>query len=73
MKNDLIEIFGSQLRWFSDLNRKHRLYVLYFVLSFFLLFTTVSDDNLLPLFCIALNFGNSVRLINYVPIDKLKN
>lgn len=73
MRNDLILLFGSQLSRFTGLRRKHRLYVLYFVLSFFLLFTTVSDNNSVSLFCIVLNFGNSIRLIKYVPIDKLED
>lgn len=73
MKNDLILLFGDQLHWFKGLCKKHRLYVLYFALSFSLLFTTMSDGSLVSLFCIVLNFGNSARLIKCVPIDKLKD
>lgn len=68
MKNDLIEIFGSQLRWFGNLSKEHRMYVIYFILSFCLLFTVVRDNSLV-LCVIVLNFGNSARLLKRVPND----
>lgn len=67
MRNDLIEIFGNQLRWFGNLSKEHRMYVIYFILSFCLLFTVAS--NLALLCVIVLNFGNSVRLLKRVPND----
>lgn len=67
MRNDLIEIFGNQLRWFRNLNKEYRMYVIYFILSFCLLFTVGS--NLVLLCVIVLNFGNSARLLKRVPND----
>lgn len=72
MKSDLILLFGSQLNWFAGLSGKHRIYVLYFILSFILLFTTV-NGNWAFLLCAALNFVVSTRLIKQVPIDKLED
>lgn len=69
MKSDLMNIFGMQIRWFSGLNVKQRAYVLYFLLSFSLLF--VVSESLEILFIIVLNFGNSVRLLRHVPSDGL--
>ena len=34
MKNDLLDIFGDELRKFAGLSRKQRLCVLYFCMSF---------------------------------------
>lgn len=71
MRNDLIKIFGSQLRWFGGLSKKHQLYVLYFVLSFILLFITSNSPVLL--LAIVLNFGNSARLLRLVSGDELED
>ena len=43
MKNELIALFGDQLRWFIHLNWKQRLCVLYFCLSFGILLSLVFD------------------------------
>lgn len=72
MKSDLLLLFGDQLRWFASLNRKHRFFVVYFLLSFFLL-CSASEENLLWVFFVVLNFGTSTRLIKQVPINKLKD
>ncbi|MFR5959973.1 MAG: hypothetical protein ACLUHA_13140 [Bacteroides stercoris] len=39
MKNDLLDIFGDELRKFAGLSRKQRLCVLYFCLSLAALLT----------------------------------
>ena len=68
-----MSLFGDQLRWFSRLNRKQRLCVLYICLNFFLIFS-VSEDNLLWAFFVVLNFGISVRLIKrHVPLSDLED
>lgn len=72
MRNDLIEIFSSQLRWFGNLSKEHQMYVIYFILSFCLLFTVVQDNSLVLLCAIVLNFGNSARLLKRVPSDELE-
>lgn len=72
MKSDLMEIFGTQIRWFAGLSMKQRLYVLYFCFSLTLL-VALSYDNLMLMSIIVLNFGNSARLIKQVPIDNLKD
>lgn len=72
MKNELIALFGNQVRWFVHLNWKQRLCVLYFCLIFFLIFS-VSEDNLLWALFVVLNFGVSVRLLKrHVPLSDLE-
>ncbi len=73
MKNELIALFGDQLRWFIHLNWKQRLCVLYFYLNFFLTFS-VSEDNLLWALFVVLNLGVSVRLLKrQVPLNDLED
>ena len=49
MKSDLMTLFGDQLRWFTRLNRKQRLCVLYFCLSFGILLSVVFDHPIIGL------------------------
>lgn len=73
MKRNLMTLFGDQLRWFARLNRKQRLCVLYFCLSFGILLSVVFDHPLLELL-VVLNFGASVRLIKrHVPLNDLED
>lgn len=73
MKSDLMSLFGDQLRWFIRLNRKQRLCVLYFCLSFGILLSLVFDHPLLEL-AVVLNFANSARLMKrHVPLDDLED
>nr|DAM10563.1 MAG TPA: hypothetical protein [Caudoviricetes sp.] len=72
MKRGLMTLFGDQLRWFIRLNRKQRLCVLYFCLSFGILLSVVFDHPL-PEFLVVLNFGVSARLIKrHVPLSGLE-
>lgn len=72
MKSELIALFGDQLCWFIRLNRKQRLYVLYFCLSFVILLSLVFDHPLLEL-AVVLNFGASAKLIKrHVPLNDLE-
>lgn len=72
MKSDLMTLFGDQLRWFTRLNRKQRLCVLYFCLSFGILLSVVFDHPLLEL-AVVLNFGASARLMKrHVPLNDLE-
>lgn len=72
MKSDLMTLFGDQLRWFTRLNRKQRLCVLYFCLSFGILLSVVFDHPLLEL-AVVLNFGTSARLMKrHVPLNDLE-
>ena len=70
MKRLLIYLLGKEdARWLLSLSHKHRLYMLYFLISFCGLF--VADEN--PLWVIALvvlNFGNAARLIRKVPLPE---
>jgi len=70
MKRFLIYLLGKDdTRWLLSLSLKHRLYMLYFLISFVSL--CIADEN--PLWLIALvvlNFGNSARLIRKVPLRK---
>ena len=67
MKNELIALFGDQLRKFTGLSRKQRLCVLGALLSVFFIHP-------LPELFIVLNFGNSVRLLKkHVPLNDLED
>lgn len=73
MKNDLLDIFGDELRKFAGLSRKRRLCVLYFCMSFGALLSVFFIHPLPELF-IVLNFGNSVRLLKkHVPLNDLED
>lgn len=71
MKNELHKLFKLELRWFGDLNKKQRLYVVYFLLSFILLFAITESVGLM--FAIVANFANSARLLKRVPLDGLED
>lgn len=71
MKNELQELFEPELRWFGGLNKEQRLYVVYFLLSFILLF--VVTENIGLMFAIVANFANSARLLKRVPLDGLED
>lgn len=72
MKNELMALFGDQLRWFMHLNYKQRLCVLYFCLSFGILLSLVFDHLLMEL-AIVLNLGFSVRLMKkHIPLNDLE-
>lgn len=57
----------KQYSWFQGLSVCHKVYVVYWLLSFFFLFVTCTPMWLYML--IVANFGNSVRLLKRVPID----
>jgi len=69
MKRFLIYLLGKDdARTLLRLSLKHRFYVLYFLLSFCTL--CVGDETSLWINAlVVLNFGNSVRLINRVPLN----
>jgi len=70
MKNELQKLFEPELRWFGGLNKEQRLYVVYFLLSFILLFAITENIGLMS--AIVANFANSTRLLKRVPINDLK-
>ena len=73
MKNELMALFGDQLRWFMRLNCKQRLCVLYFCLSFGILLSLVFDHPLLELL-VVLNLGDSAQLMKrQVPLTDLED
>ena len=72
MKSDLMEIFGTQIRWFTGPNVKQRFYVLYFLFSLSLPLL-VNCDSLALTFILVLNLGVSVRRLKYVPLDGLED
>lgn len=72
MKSDLMEIFGTQVRWFAGLDVKQRFYVLYFLFSFSLLLL-VNCDSLALTFILVLNFLGAVRRLKYVSLDGLED
>lgn len=72
MKNELMELFGPQIRWWRNLTGKQRLIVAYFLLSFFLVFS-VTDESLLWAFFVVLNFGLSSHLLKKIPTDGIED
>ena len=73
MKNDLLDIFGDELRKFAGLKRKQRFCVLYFCMSFGILLSIFFINPLLELL-VVLNFGISVRLLKkHVPLNDLED
>ena len=59
--------------WWRALTTQQKLYVAYFSISFLLVLGVAETESLGALFAAVLNFGNSVRLIKKVPIDKLED
>lgn len=59
--------------WWRTLTTRQKLYVVYFSISFLLVVGMAETESLGALFAAVLNFGNSVRLIKRVPIDKLED
>lgn len=59
--------------WWRSLATRQKIYVAYFFLSFLLVPGMSETESLGALFAAVLNFGNSVRLIKRVPIDKLED
>lgn len=59
--------------WWHALTTRQKLYVAYFSISFLLVVGMAETESLGALFAAVLNFGNSVRLIRKVPVDKLED
>ena len=66
------EELKKQYEWFMRLSVSHRVYVVYWLFSFLLLFGVNEHTHLSLCFLIVANFGNSVWLLRRVPIDNLK-
>lgn len=66
------ELFSDELAWWKSLTAKQKVYAGYFLFSFMLLLGTAEGNPLWLVMLIVLNFGNSVRLLKQVPMDKLK-
>jgi len=66
----LISILGkNDTRWLLSLSLKHRLYILYFLVSFCSLCIT-DENSLWVIVLVVLNFGNAARLIMKVPLPE---
>lgn len=72
MKEELLKLFSSEIAWWHTLTRKERLYTVYFLFSFMLVAGMADCNPIWVVFLAVLNFGNSVRLLKRVPIDKLE-
>ena len=73
MKAKWLKPFEGEIAWWRTLTRAEKLYVAYFYFSFILMIGLADDNNpTWVLFLAVLNFGNSVRLIKRVPINKLE-
>ena len=59
--------------WWRTLTTRQKLYVAYFSISSLLVVGMAEAESLGVLFAAVLNFGNSVRLIRKVPVDKLED
>nr|DAX92112.1 MAG TPA: hypothetical protein [Caudoviricetes sp.] len=73
MKADWLKPFSGEIAWWNSLAGKEKWYVGYFLLSFTLLVGMADCNPIWMMFLAVLNFGNSVRLIKRVPIDKLED
>lgn len=72
MKAELLKLFSNEIAWWRSLTGKEKLYTVYFLLSFMLVVGMADSNPLWVIFLAVLNFGNSVRLLKRVPIDKLE-
>ena len=72
MKAELLKLLSSEIAWWRTLTGKEKLYTVYFLLSFMLVAGMVDSNPLWVMFLAVLNFGNSVRLLKRVPMDKLE-
>lgn len=73
MKADWLKPFSGEIAWWRSLTGKEKGYVSYFLLSFTLLVGMANCNPVWVIFLAVLNFGNSVRLIKRVPMDKLED
>ena len=73
MKKNLLKPFDGEFVWWYTLTGKEKLYVVYFLVSFTLMAGLTNGNSIGVIFWAVLNFGNSVRLIKRVPIDKLED
>ena len=73
MRKNLLKPFDSEFVWWHTLTGQEKLYVVYFLLSFILMAGLTDGNSIWVMFLAVLNFGNSVRLIKRVPIDKLED
>ncbi|MCE8886805.1 hypothetical protein K0F07_04460 [Parabacteroides merdae] len=73
MRKNLLKLFEGEFVWWHTLTGKEKLYVVYFLVSFTLMVGLTDGNSIGVMFLVILNFGNSVRLIKRVPIDKLED
>lgn len=73
MRKNLLKLFEGEFVWWHTLIGKEKLYVVYFLVSFTLMVGLTDGNSIGVMFLVILNFGNSVRLIKRVPIDKLED
>lgn len=62
----------KEYEWFIHLSVCHKVYVVYWLVSFLLLMGLSDYTPLCTCFVIVANFYNSVRLLKHVPIDNLE-
>lgn len=65
--------YSGVMEWWRCLSPKEKLYTVYFCASLLLLLGTTEGCPLWAVFASLLNFGNSVRLLKRVSIDKLED
>lgn len=63
----------NEREWFMHLSFLHKVYFVYWLISFMLLFGVNEYNPMWLCILIVINFGNSVRLINRVPCDDLED
>lgn len=73
MKAEWLKPFSGEVAWWRSLTGREKLYTVYFMFSLAPLFGITDDNPVWVMFLVVLNFGNSVRLIKRVPIDKLED
>lgn len=68
---EFLGVFDEQKKWWRSLTSKEKAYTIYFFASLYLVLFMAYAPVWMMLVAV-LNFGNSVRLIKRVPIDKLE-
>lgn len=68
MRKLLESLLGEEFAWWQKLKVLHRVYVVYFVVSLMMVLGLADGNSIWVIAAVLLNFYNSVRLANKVPV-----
>lgn len=63
----------SEFVWFTRLQFVHKVYIMYWIFSFVLMFGVNENTSIVTLALTLANFANSTRLLRKVDIDEVEN